>query len=136
MPAGDLTARDLGLACRPDRCAEYAESLVLAAEYAQALECSRVNCLAGLLTADLAPDRAWPTLTAQIDHAASVLECHGICLLVEALNAVDQPHFVLNWLALVDRLLDELGHPNLALQFEIYHAVANSEDWHAVLLAR
>ena len=136
LPAGDLAAGDLGLACRPDRRADFAESLAKATEYAQALECRQVNCLAGLLTADLAPDRAWATLTAQIDHAASVLHGQGIGLLVEALNAVDQPRFALNRLALVDRLLDELRHPNLALQFDIYHAVANGEDWHAALLTR
>ena len=135
LPAGDLAAGDLGLACRPDRRADFAESLARVTEYALALECRRVNCLAGLLTSDLAPDRAWATLTAQIDHAASVFQGHGIGLLVEALNAVDQPRFVLNSLALADRLLDELGHPNLALQFDIYHAVANGEDWHAALLA-
>ena len=136
LPAGDLAAGDLGLACLPDRRADFAGSLARATEYAQALECSRVNCLAGLLTAELRPDRAWATLTAQIDDAASTLERHGIGLLVEALNEFDQPRFALNSLALADRLLDELAHPNLALQFDIYHAVANGENWHAALLAR
>jgi hydroxypyruvate isomerase len=136
LPAGDLAAGDLGLACRPDRRADFAESLARATEYAQALDCKQVNCLAGLLTADLAPDCAWATLTGQIDYAASVLQGHGIALLVEALNEINQPHFVLNTLTLADRLLGELDHPNLALQFDIYHAVANGEDWHTALLSR
>ena len=136
LPAGDLAAGDQGLACRPDRSADFAESLARATEYAQALECRRVNCLAALLNSDLEPDRAWAMLTTRIDYAASVFQGHGIGLLVEALNAIDQPYFALNRLTMADRLLDDLDHPNLALQFDIYHAVANGEDWHAALLAR
>ena len=136
LPAGDLAAGELGLACLPGRRDSFAEGVARALDYAEALGCRQANCLSGVCPPGLAPDEAWSALSANIAFAADELGERGVRLLVEPLNTVDQPRFVLNRLALADRLLDELAHPNLALQFDIYHAVVNGEEWHAALLSR
>src|SRR5262245_9015540 len=47
LPAGDWAAGDRGIACQPARVAEFEAGVDQAIEYAQALGCRQVNCLAG-----------------------------------------------------------------------------------------
>ena len=132
LPAGKLDEGELGIACLPDRRAQFAESLAIAAEYCAALGCARVNCLAGIGDAG----HCWPVLVDNVALAAGMLERHGIGLLVEMINRVDQPGFVLNSLAAIDRLLPDVGSGNLALQFDLYHVVMNGEDWPSAFAGR
>ena len=48
LPAGDWAAGERGIACLPDRVAEFEAGVDRAIEYATALGCPRVNCLAGI----------------------------------------------------------------------------------------
>ena len=48
LPAGDWNAGERGIACHPDRVAEFRAGVELAVEFAAALGCRRLNCLAGL----------------------------------------------------------------------------------------
>ena len=48
LPAGDWAAGERGIACHPDRVGEFQEGVGKAIEYATALNCPQVNCLAGL----------------------------------------------------------------------------------------
>ena len=47
LPAGDWAAGDRGIACLPDRVSEFREGVARAVEYATALGCRQLNCLAG-----------------------------------------------------------------------------------------
>ncbi len=47
LPAGNWAAGERGIACLPGRTGEFQESVGKAAEYAKALGCKTVNCLAG-----------------------------------------------------------------------------------------
>ena len=49
LPAGDWNSGERGIACHPGRVSEFREGVGLAAEYALALGCPQVNCLAGKL---------------------------------------------------------------------------------------
>ena len=49
IPAGDMPAGERGIACLPGREAEFGRGVARAAEYAQALGCTRANVLGGLL---------------------------------------------------------------------------------------
>lgn len=128
-PPGDLEAGELGLACLPGRQRQFAESLELAIGTAQALQCRRVHCLAGKLPDDVPRAAGWEVLVDNLCFAAGRLEGAGIQLLVEPLNAVDQPRFVLTRIDEGDRLLDAVGHRNLALQYDVYHRRAAGDDW-------
>ena len=48
LPVGDWDAGDRGIACDPDRVGEFRESVGQALDYAAALGCARLNCLAGI----------------------------------------------------------------------------------------
>ena len=121
MPPGNLAAGDRGLACLPDRVGEFQESVGLAIEYAGALKCPRLHCLSGKIPPDSSAERLLPTLTANLRFAAAALEKENITLLVEALNSRDMPGAFLSTTRQTLRLLDEVNHPNLKLQYDIYH---------------
>src|SRR6266568_294618 len=47
IPAGDPDKGDRGIACLPSRVAEFREGVARAIDYARALGCKQMNCLAG-----------------------------------------------------------------------------------------
>ncbi len=120
-PAGDWAGGERGIACLPDRVADFRKGVELAILYARALDCHCVNCLAGITPKDIAASRVRQTLVENLRWAADRLENEGIRLLSEPLNSQDIPRFLIDrtpeWL----RLAGEVGHKNLWLQYDIYH---------------
>jgi hydroxypyruvate isomerase len=128
LPAGDWGAGERGIACLPDRAAEFEAGVDRAIEYATALGCSRVNCLAGIKPAALEPHVARRTLIRNLQYAAPRLEAAGITLLIEAINTRDVPNFFLNGTAQALDIMDAVGSGNLFFQFDIYHMHVMGED--------
>lgn len=121
LPAGDWAAGERGIACLPERRAEFQDGVGLAIEYAKALDCQQVNCLAGLAPPDAEADRLWKCLADNLSFAADALAREGIRLLIEPINTRDMPGFLLNRSAQAIELINRLEHPNLYLQYDLYH---------------
>ena len=121
LPAGDWNKGERGIACLPGRETEFQEGVGKAIEYAKALKCPQVNCLAGLTPAGVPADKVRKTLVANLRFAAAALEKEGIRLLVEALNDKDVPGFYLVRTADVLALIKEVGHANVYVQYDVYH---------------
>jgi hydroxypyruvate isomerase len=121
LPAGDWNKGERGIACLPGREKEFQDGVGKAIEYAKALKCPQVNCLAGLTPAGAPAEKVRQTLVANLRFAAAALEKEGIRLLVEALNDKDMPGFHLVRTADVLALIQEAGHPNLRVQYDVYH---------------
>ncbi len=121
LPAGNWAAGERGIACIPGREGEFREGVGKAMEYATALKCPRLNCLVGLTPGDVPPDKVRQTLADNLRFAADALQKEGISLLVEALNSADIPGFYLCSTRDALQLLDDVSHPNLYLQYDIYH---------------
>jgi hydroxypyruvate isomerase len=121
LPAGDWEVGERGIACLPDRKAEFREGVGRAVEYATALHCPQVNCLAGKAPDGVSATVLRDTLVENLSYAASVLQAAGIRLLVEPINTLDIPGFYLNRSAQALQIMDEVGSPNLFLQYDIYH---------------
>jgi len=122
LPPGNWDAGERGIACLPDRVGEFREGVARAIEYARALDCRQVNCLAGLRPADLDEDLAWQTLVENVRWAAAQLDQEGITLCLEAINSrVDMPGFFLDTSARVIRLIEEVDADNVRLQYDLYH---------------
>src|SRR3954468_20535034 len=62
LPAGNWAAGERGIACLPDRVDEFKAGVAQAIKYATALDCSRVNCLAGIAPPGLSAAAARETL--------------------------------------------------------------------------
>lgn len=122
LPAGDWAAGERGIACQPDRIDEFREGVSLAIEYAQALGCGQLNCLAGIAPAGADPEDIERTLIENLRFAAPMLARKGIRLLIEPINTFDIPGFYLNRTTQACRIIDEVGSDNLFIQYDIYHA--------------
>src|SRR5437879_13666158 len=52
LPAGNWGAGERGIAILPDRVKEFRDGVHRAIDYAKALDCKQLNCLAGIAPAD------------------------------------------------------------------------------------
>ena len=121
LPAGDWPAGERGIACHPDRVGEFQDGVGKAIDYARALACGQVNCLAGIAPAGVDREKVRGTFVANLRFAAEKLGAAGIKLLIEPVNTYDIPGF---WLARTQQALDvirDVGSNNLYLQYDIYH---------------
>jgi hydroxypyruvate isomerase len=121
LPAGDWDAGERGIACLPDRVAEFRSGVGQAIEYAQALDVPQLNCLVGKRPAGVDDALLRATLVQNLRYAAGELQKAGIKLLVEPINFYDIPGFYLTRSAQTLAVLDEVGSDNVYLQYDIYH---------------
>lgn len=135
LPAGDWSTGERGIACLPGREEEFQESVGQAIEYARALGCRQLNCLAGLAPAEADPDELFETFTDNLRFAAAALEAEGMNLLIEPINQYDIPGFYLHTTTQALDVMDEVGADNLYLQYDVYHA-QRSEGELAATFAR
>ena len=122
LPAGHWDGGERGIACHPDRVGEFREGVGVAIDYATALGCPQVNCLAGKLPPGVAAQEAHATLVDNLRFAAGELQGAGIRLVIEPINHFDIPGFFLTRTDQALALLDEVASPNLKVQYDIYHA--------------
>jgi hydroxypyruvate isomerase len=121
LPAGDWAKGERGIACHPDRVGEFREGVARAIEYARALACPQVNCLAGIAPQGVAPDKVRTTFVENLRHAAGELKAAGIRLLIEPINTFDIPGFYLDRTPQALDIIAQVGSDNLYLQYDIYH---------------
>jgi hydroxypyruvate isomerase len=121
VPAGDWAAGDRGIASDPKRTDEFRAGVEQALAYAEVLEVEQLNCLAGLRLDGVGPAQQWATLVENVREAARRLADHGRRLLVEPVNTYDVPGFLIPTTDDALRLLDDVGEPNVLLQFDAYH---------------
>jgi hydroxypyruvate isomerase len=121
LPAGDWARGERGIACLPDRVGEFQDGVGKAIEYAKALGCTQLNCLAGIEPGGIDADRIRATFVANLRFAAAKLGEAGIRLLIEPINTFDIPGFHLNRTRQALDVIAQVGSPNLFVQYDIYH---------------
>jgi len=121
MPAGDWANGERGIACLPDRVGEFQDDVRRAIDYAQALSCTRLNCLAGIAPKDVAAPILLETLIANLRFAANELRSAGIRLLIEPINSRDVPGVYLSRTQQALDLIEAVGSDNVFLQYDVYH---------------
>jgi hydroxypyruvate isomerase len=122
FPAGHWSAGERGIACLPDRVAEFRESVVDAVRYAKALGCTQLNCLAGVHTDVHDPAALRRTFIENLRFAAKLLAEAELTLLIEPINTRDIPNFFLSSPRQAFSIMQAVGAPNLKLQYDVYHA--------------
>ena len=96
LPAGDWAKGERGIGCQPERVGEFQDGVGKAIEYATALGCKQVNCLAGIAPARRRRGRSCARRSSTIcKFAAPRLKDAGIKLLIEPINTRDIPGFYL-----------------------------------------
>jgi len=121
MPAGNWAAGERGIACHPDRIAEFRQGIDKAIEYAKATGCGQVNCLAGIAPEGYDRSALELVLIDNLRYAAPRFADAGVKLLVEPINTRDIPGFLINSTDDYERIALAVKHENLYLQYDFYH---------------
>lgn len=122
LPAGDFAAGERGLANDPGRVEEFREGVGRALEIAVTLGCPKLNCLVGMTLDDVPLETQWATVVENLRYAAREAQQMNVLQIFEPLNTIDTPGFLLSTTAQALIVQDEVGHENLKIQYDVYHA--------------
>jgi hydroxypyruvate isomerase len=118
LPAGDFARGERGIAALPGREREFREGVERAIDYARAVNCPRLNCLAGLAPVDR---EHFAVLVDNVRFAARTLGAAGLSLTLEAINTRTVPGFFLSRSAQALDVLNAAGEGNAFLQYDFFH---------------
>jgi hydroxypyruvate isomerase len=118
---GNVGAGDWGLAADPRRRGTFVDSLHEAFEYAHTIGCPNVHVMAGIVDPSVSRDAAWDTYQANIDEACRIAAQHALTVMIEPLNAIDRPAYLLTRQQQAIALIDTLNRPNLKIMLDLFH---------------
>ena len=121
LPAGDWASGDRGIACQPDRVGEFQDGVGMAIEYALALGCTQLNCLAGIPQDSSDAEVTQNVFLSNLKFASNQLAEHDLKLNIEPINSIDIPGFYLNHTVDAVSIIEQIDTPNLKLQYDVYH---------------
>jgi 2-dehydrotetronate isomerase len=125
-PMGDAAAGERGLAAQQGREAAFMASIETALAYARAIKARQIHVLAGPRQGD--PAAQEQLYVANLQRAADRVREAGVTLLIEPLNARDNPGYFLSTTGAAIAILDRVARPNVALQFDFYHCQISEGD--------
>ena len=120
-PPGDWSAGERGLACLPDRQADFRDGVARALAYAQALDCPRIHVMAGIAPSGCERSALRQAYVTNLRWAAARAAPLGIDLLIEPINTRDIPGYFLNRQDEAHAVAADVGAPNLKVQMDLYH---------------
>jgi len=121
IASGNAATGDRGIACLPERKAEFREGVGQAIEYALAVGCPRLNCLAGVPPRGSGREPYHSTFVENVAFAAGELAKAGLSLMIEPINTRTVPGFFLCHSAQAVAILDEAGAANAFVQYDLFH---------------
>jgi hydroxypyruvate isomerase len=136
LPAGNFATGDRGMANDPSRIEEFRTDVHQGLKIAAELGCGRLNCLAGLRLGDVPEETQTATLIENLRYAADAAASVGVLQVVEPLNAYDAPGYFLPTPESGFAIVERAAHPNLLLQYDVYHAQRMSGNLAATIAAR
>ncbi len=116
-----------GIAGRPELKPLFRAHLAQAAEYAEALGVSLVHVLAGPAPAEADGEERLRTYEDNLDLAVDILRPKGVVVLIEPLNPIDAPGYLLNSFDVARSILSRRAS-GIGMQFDAYHATRMGLD--------
>lgn len=120
-PAGDVAAGDWGLATDPRHAADFDASVEQAMRYAQTIGCPNVHVMAGQPADQVGEAMAWQTYRSSLKRAIGIAQTYGRKPMIEPLNALDRPRYLLQRQEQAISLIEEFGRDRLALMLDLFH---------------
>jgi len=131
-PPGDWERGERGLACLPGREAEFRASVHRALEYAEALNCPRIHLMAGVANPNLNRSTSLSLFRRNLAWAAEAALRTGVDVLIEPINPIDMPGYLLNRQDEAHEIVQEVAAPHLKVQMDLYHCARVEGDVQAV----
>jgi hydroxypyruvate isomerase len=126
--AGDMAAGERGFAGDPDRAEYFRKNVPTAVALADSLGCRKLNALAGKRNPGYTLEHQLEALAENVTFAADAAERVGASVMLEPLNPVENPDYLLPSIASALELLNRCGRPNVAVQLDVYHVAMAGED--------
>jgi 2-dehydrotetronate isomerase len=127
-PAGDWAAGDRGYAAQPGMERAFMASIETAIAYARICGTRLIHTMSGVRRPEHSQEAHEDTLVANLKNAAPLCAAAGIRLLIEPLNARDNPGYILTSTPQALALLDRVARPNVQMQLDLYHAQITEGD--------
>ncbi|MGH9589725.1 MAG: 2-oxo-tetronate isomerase, partial [Terracidiphilus sp.] len=127
-PPGDWKAGERGISALPGREAEFREGFRRALDYAAALDCPRIHCMAGLVPIGADRARMRATYVENLAWAADQAGPAGLDVLIEPIAQRNIPGFFINLQEEAHQVLAEAGRANLKVQLDLFHCQVAEGD--------
>jgi 2-dehydrotetronate isomerase len=111
---------DMGLAGVPGREKEFDALIAQALEYGAALGVRHIHVMAGAMNG-FAEAEGLATMRRNLARAAKQAESAGVTLVIEPVNRVDRPTYLLSSSDRAVEIVDAIGSPWLKMMFDFYH---------------
>ncbi|MFI5259332.1 MAG: hydroxypyruvate isomerase family protein [Candidatus Limnocylindrales bacterium] len=128
LTGGDMKAGDRGLAGDPGRVEAFRANVPAAIELARALGCRKLNALAGNATNEADRPAQLRLLAESVAFAADAAADAGMSIMLEPLNPIETPRYLLPCTSAALELMERVNRPNVALQLDVYHVAMAGED--------
>jgi len=127
-PCGNWDHQQRGLACQPDCIERFQTSIGQAIEYASTVGCTNIHVMSGINPENVAKEVVLSTYADNLLFAAKAGDDAGIKILIEPINPIDMPGYLLNSTVMARAIMGVVNHHNLFLQLDLYHTLMNSEN--------
>jgi hydroxypyruvate isomerase len=121
LPAGNWADGDRGIAGNPNRVDEFRQGVEESLKYANALNVDLINCLVGKQIEGVSRSEQWKVLVENLAYAAEKLASDNRTLLIEPINTVDMPGFLLSTTQDGLNVINDVKASNLKIQYDVYH---------------
>jgi hydroxypyruvate isomerase len=122
LPPGDSQRGEWGTLSLPTRTEYFRSSFSMALETARTFKCKRLNLMFGKKADGIRPEAQIACAMNNIAWALPQAVDAGVILLIEPLNAVDFPTYFIQSTLSAMKIIAEINHPQLRLQYDVYHA--------------
>ena len=119
---GDLISGGPGISAVPGREDQFKAAVEEAYDYAATLKPFTMNVLCGWPSMEeFTREQCLNVLADNLEYAATAFADTGATVLTEAVNNKDRPGYLINYTADALDIIDRAGHPNLKIEYDLYH---------------
>ncbi|MDP9380831.1 MAG: TIM barrel protein [Chloroflexota bacterium] len=121
--AGNMAAGERGLAGNPDPNAQqkFRENVPVALDLARRLSCPKLNLLVGLHVDGVGHEQQLLLARDNVAWTADKAADAGMTVVIEALNTIESPGYLLDTTRDAAAFVERVGRPNVRLQYDAYH---------------
>jgi hydroxypyruvate isomerase len=125
---GDIDVGERGFLNLPQRREETVRDFEAAVELARTVGAPRINMLAGLLLPDVPRHTQLAEAASTLRECASVAAKAGMTIVVEQINKLDIPRYLVPTALEVADLIEAVGSSSVRMLYDVYHAARSGID--------
>ena len=121
IDVSDNVLKSSNLAINPSKQDIFKRRVDQSVKYCEALSINAINCTPGPKIDGINKEDQYSTLVSNLSYASPIFEQCGTKLLMEPINTFDQPGFLINKSGAGAKLIEDVNHKNMGLQYDVYH---------------